>query len=118
MTELNSLPNTVRGESCIISCRIHHVRKFLKKKIAKSGLHLFNSSPNDKILAFTNLKAFADEKINVFFRINSIKINVKQKLKICFKKSRKHCGKRRKCRLSAFSSFPTMFSKAFFLRVF
>ena len=26
--------------------------------------------------------------------------------------SKKHCGKRRNCSLGAFSSFPTMFSKA------
>ena len=26
---------------------------------------------------------------------------------------RKHCGKQRKCRLRAFSPFPTVFSKAF-----
>ena len=31
-------------------------------------------------------------------------------------KSRKHCGKRRKCWLPAFSPSPTMFSKAFFSR--
>ena len=30
---------------------------------------------------------------------------------------RKHCGKRRKCWLPAFSPFPTMFSKDFFLGV-
>ena len=30
---------------------------------------------------------------------------------------RKHCGKRRKCWLPAFSPFPTMFSKGFFFRV-
>ena len=29
--------------------------------------------------------------------------------------SRKHCRKRRKCGLPAFSAFPTMFSKAFLL---
>ena len=29
----------------------------------------------------------------------------------------KHCGKRRKCWLPAFSPFPTVFSKAFFFRV-
>ena len=29
----------------------------------------------------------------------------------------KHCGKRRKCWLPAFSPFPTMFSKGFFSRV-
>ena len=31
-------------------------------------------------------------------------------------KDRKHCGKRTKCWLPAFSPFPTMFSKAFFSR--
>ena len=31
---------------------------------------------------------------------------------------KKHCGKRRKCWLSEFSPFPTMFSKGFFFRVF
>ena len=30
---------------------------------------------------------------------------------------RKHCGKKRKCWLPAFSPFPTMFSKGFFFRV-
>ena len=32
-------------------------------------------------------------------------------------KGKKHYGKRRKCWLPAFSPFPTMFSKAFFLSV-
>ena len=36
---------------------------------------------------------------------------------ICFGKGRKHCGKRRKCWLTAFSPFPTMYSKGFFHRV-
>ena len=36
-----------------------------------------------------------------------------QKLKFVLKKSRKYCGKRRKCWLPAFSPFPTMFSKVF-----
>ena len=39
------------------------------------------------------------------------------KIKICRGKSRKHCGKRRKCWLPAFSPFATMFSKGFFLKV-
>ena len=39
------------------------------------------------------------------------------KADICFGKSRKHCGKRGKCWLPAFSPFPTMFSKGYFLRV-
>ena len=37
-----------------------------------------------------------------------------QKNEISFRKGGKHCEKRRKCRLSAFSPFPTMFSKASF----
>ena len=38
------------------------------------------------------------------------------KIEICFDKDRKHCGNRRKCWYPAFSSFRTMFSKAFFPR--
>ena len=34
----------------------------------------------------------------------------------CLSKNRNHCGKRRKCWLPAFSSFPTMFSKGLFLQ--
>ena len=38
-------------------------------------------------------------------------------MKLVLENDGKHCGKRRKCWLSAFSPFPTMFSKGFFLRV-
>ena len=44
-------------------------------------------------------------------------IQCESKIEICFGKSRKHCGKRRKCWLPAFSPFPTNFSKGLFLRV-
>ena len=44
---------------------------------------------------------------------NKWKLNIE----ICNGKGRKHCGKWRKCWLPAFSPFPTMFSKAFCLRV-
>ena len=40
-----------------------------------------------------------------------------RKIEICFGKGRKHCGKRRKCWLPAFSPFPTMFLKGFFFNV-
>ena len=66
----------------------------------------FNSLPNDKILDWSKVKAFADDKRNVI-----------EKLKFVFGKGRKHCGKRRKCWLPAFSPFPTMFSKGFLYRV-
>ena len=39
------------------------------------------------------------------------------KIQICVGKDRKLCGKTRKCWLPAFSPFPTMFSKGFFLKV-
>ena len=45
------------------------------------------------------------------------RINVDSKFEICFGNDRKHCEKRRKCWLPAFSPFPTMFSKAVLSRV-
>ena len=39
------------------------------------------------------------------------------KIEICYGKDRKHFRKRRKCWLPAFSSFPTMFSEGYYLRV-
>ena len=65
-----------------------------------------NSLPNDNILEMPKLKAFADDKMNKT-----------PKTKICFGKDRKHSRKRRKCWLPAFSPFPTMFSKRYFLRI-
>ena len=52
------------------------------------------------------MKAFAEDKLNLF-----------EKIIICFEKGRKHCGKRRKCWSPAFSPFPTMFSKDFYYKV-
>ena len=53
----------------------------------------------------TKLKAFAENKIKGT-----------GKIEICIGKDRKHCGKRRKCQLPAFSPFPAMISKGFFLQ--
>ena len=66
---------------------------------------IFNSLPN-KIFDWFKLKAFADEKMNMTRKIEN-----------GFGKCRKHCGKRRKCWLPAFSPFSTMFQKSLFLRV-
>ena len=63
-----------------------------------------NCLPNNKILDWSKLKGFADDKVKV------------AEVEICIEKGRKQCGKRRKCWLPAFSPFPTMFSKGFFLR--
>ena len=67
--------------------------------LAKRGfMHDINPLPNDRFLDCSKLKAFADDN--------------------CFWKGRKHCGKRRKCWLPAFSPFPTMFSsKGFYFKV-
>ena len=67
---------------------------------------IVNPLPDDKISDWSKLKAYADDKFK----------NVTQNIKVVFSLDRKHCGKRRKCWLPAFSSFPTMFSKGFFLQ--
>ena len=61
--------------------------------------------PVYKILDLSKLKVSADEKNES-----------NQKFQTCFVKSRKPCGKRRKCWLPAFSPFPTMFVKDFYSR--
>ena len=66
---------------------------------------LINSLPNNKFLDCSKLKALADDKINV-----------NENLKLVLGKV-ENCGKRRKCWLSAFSTFPSMFSKGFFYKV-
>ena len=66
-----------------------------------------NSSPNDKILDWSKLKAFAGDKINVI-----------ENLKFVLGWEENIVGKgKKKCWFPVFSSFPTMFSKSFFLRV-
>ena len=65
-----------------------------------------NSLPSDKILEVSKFKAFAD---NI--------INVTEKLKFALRRVENIGGKRRKCWLPAFSPFPTMFSKGYFVKV-
>ena len=62
--------------------------------------------PNDKLLDETKLRAFADDNS----KVATITISL-------FDRIEKHSGKRRKCWLPAFSSFPTVFSNGFFVRV-
>ena len=71
------------------------------------AFYLLNFLPNDKSFNLSKLKAFADDEEKC-----------DSKTEICFGRGRKHCGKRRKCWLPAFSQFPTKFSKGYFLRVF
>ena len=61
---------------------------------------------NDKILDWTKLKAVADDKLNFAKMIISL-----------FGKVEKHCGKRTKCWLPAFSPLATMLSKGLFYGV-
>ena len=62
-----------------------------------------NSLPNDKILDWSKLKAFADNKINAT-----------EKFKFGLERVENILGKSRKCWLPAFPPFPTVFSKDFF----
>ena len=66
----------------------------------------FDSLPNNKILDESKLKDFAE--------VHNIYIS---KIEFYYDMDRKHCGKRRKCCLTAFLPFHTMFSKGFFFRV-
>ena len=65
----------------------------------------FKSFPNNKILAWSKLKAFADDKMNAI-----------HKQILVFGWEENIYGKRKKCCLPAFSPFPTIFSKGFFFR--
>ena len=65
----------------------------------------FNPFQDDKILAWSKMKQFAEDKIDVVKMMISLLDRVE------------NTGKRRKCWLPAFSPFPTVFSKAFFLPV-
>ena len=67
---------------------------------------LVNQLPDDKIFNITKFKAFAEDKLDVAKMTISLSDRVENTVE-----------KRRKCWLSAFSSFPTVFSKAFFCRV-
>ena len=60
----------------------------------------FNPLPNDKILAYSKLKAFADNK----FSVGKMMISVFDSIE-----DGKRCGKRRKCWLPAFSLFLPVF---------
>ena len=61
---------------------------------------------NDKNLASTKLKAFADDKFIVAIMMISV-----------FDRVENIVEKTRKCWIPAFSPFPTMFSKGFLYRV-
>ena len=70
------------------------------------SLRIFNYLPNDNILDVTKLKAFADDKKKLA-----------QMMISDFDRVENFAGKGRKCWLPAFSPFPAMFSKGFFLGV-
>ena len=74
--------------------------------ISLASRSAFNSLPNKKFLESSKLKALADDDISVIQQLNFRLGRVK-----------KHCGKRRKCMLPAFSPFPTMYSKVVFYGV-
>ena len=56
--------------------------------------------PDDKVLTQSKLKALVEDDLNVA-----------KMMKFVFDGGKKHYGKKRNCWLSAFSPFPTMFSR-------
>ena len=67
-----------------------------------------NPLPKDKILDWSKLEAFADDKVNVN--------EIRQKFRFG-KVENNHGGKGRNCWFPAFSPFPTMLSKGFFFKI-
>ena len=106
----------------------YRVENILKKEIVCYKQFLLFSQCFPQLYIFSEAKCVREVMGKLFtkrqiFRLVQIenicrKQNESQKKEneICFGKGRKHCGKRRKCRLPAFSPFPTMFSKGFFPR--
>ena len=74
-----------------------------------------NDSYNNMVFFFTLYKT--TKFWTCLKEFSGDKINVSKKFKFLLGKVRKHCGKRRKCWLPAFSPFPTMFPKGFFLKI-
>ena len=62
-----------------------------------------NSFPKDKFWDQTKLKISTDNNVNVSKMTISVFDGIKNRRK------KKHCGKRRKCWLPAFSPYPTRF---------
>ena len=71
-----------------------------------------NSLPNDKILDLSNFKAFADDILKVV----QITICVSDRVENIVGKG-ENAGYQHFLLFPAFSPFPTMFSKGFFVRV-
>ena len=85
----------------IYSILILCLKQKLRNKITTLNQLLklkFNSLPNDRILDWSKFETFADDKII----LTEIRVG----------ESRKHCRKRRKCWLPAFSTFHTMSFKS------
>ena len=67
---------------------------------------IINSLPNDKISDPLQIKSVLTQRNHCNLKIE-----------ILLGMDRKHCVKRRKCWLPAFSPFPAIFSRGFFFRV-
>ena len=110
----------------ILSQQLTHDRSYVSSKLLQVvDDEVFMISPN--CLCYWTCTLYQKTKfvyLNATKRQNSRLIQIESicrqqnkcnpNIKICFENGGKHCGKRRKCWLPAFSPFPTMFSRAFF----
>ena len=78
--------------------------------VVKMALIFFNPLPDDKILGLTKLKAFTDDKLNVTQNVKGVFHGIENIVGKGENAGNQHFL------LPAFSSFPTMFSKGFFLQ--
>ena len=106
MTDRKTIYSLANQNFCYF--QIYKILKKKTKSARENGWQIrtlenkINTVPKYKILDWSELKRLADKKINVT-----------KKLKSVLERFEKHCGKRRKCWLSAFSPFPQNIFKSF-----
>ena len=91
---------------------------FKKNRVIQIKLNMSNANVSSFQSSGKELTLYQMTDLCIWPNSNILQMTINvSKTGICSGKGRKHCGKRRKCCLSAFSSIPTMFSKGFSLRI-
>ena len=123
--QYKTLENTMeKGEIAFNEQILLFPKRFLP--IRRSFCHFYQiwNCRLQTLLVWKSLKFVVWERVNKERKFGLVQIQSIFRRQIkddwnggpCFKLRRKHCGKRRKCRLPAFSAFFTMFSKGWFSR--
>ena len=106
------------SNDCIFLVFFLKVENMIRKRL-KCRLPAFPPFSNNAFTSFLSQgRNSTKQQISRLVQIESIcrQNNYDSDIEICIWKSRKHCGKRRKCWLPAFSPFSAVFSKGLFSR--